>query len=427
MQQARGLLSRLANDRFARNNAIFFGGTFAAGVFAYAYHFVTARLLGPAAYGAVASAIAALYLLTLPAPIMQTVSMRFASLASARGDTGRIRQLVARVTVLNLAFAAVVAALLLVSGPAAARFLQISDQRIVYVLAAATVAALLVAGNRGVIQGLQRFVALSLNLLLDNCTRVVVALVAIGIHTGAVGAVTAVVVGPGLAYAQTFMVLRGQGRASAQTSLSFGDIGRYALLTSVGVVGVTFLFNADVILVKHYLSPELAGIYAAGSVLARVVYFLGLTVAGVMFPEVASLHARDQAHFHVVDLSLLFMGGVTVLFVATYALVPWLVLIPFGASYAPVRPLLGLFALALSLLAIANLLVNYFLSLNSLRFLPPLLGACVLEVVLIVLFHNGPAQVLSMVVITMAVLTAAMGALYASDRILAPRTQTSGR
>lgn len=426
MRRARGVATRLANDRFVRNNAIYFAGTFTAGLFGYAFHFLTARSLGPAAYASVAAAIAALYLLTLPAPVMQTVAMRFASLAAAGNDTGRIRQLLVRVSFLNLGIGAVVGTLLLLLGPTAARFLQIADQRIMYVLALGTIASLLVAGNRGVIQGMQRFLALAINILLDNAARVVVALSAIAGGLGAVGALTAVVVGPGLAYAQSFFVLRGEKPKGAADSLSIGDLGRYAGSATVGVMGITFLFNADVILAKHYLSPELAGIYAAGSVLARVVYFLGLTVAGVMFPEVATLHARDRAHFHVVDLSLLFMGAVTALFVATYSLVPGLVLIPFGTGFASVRPLLGFFALALSLLAIANLLVSYFLSLNSLRFMPPLLGACVLEVVLIGLFHGSPGQVLAMVVITMAALAVAMGGLYASDRLLTRRGQTSG-
>jgi O-antigen/teichoic acid export membrane protein len=183
------------------------------------------------------------------------------------------------------------------------------------------------------------------------------------------------------------------------------------------VIGVTFLFNADVVLAKHYLAPELAGIYAAGSVLARVVYFLGVTIAGVMFPEVATLHARDEAHFHVVDRSLLFLGGIAVVFVAGYTLLPSLVLIPYGSSFEPVKSYLGPFAVALSLLSISNLLVNYFLSINSARFVIPMVLACTLEVVLITLFHSDPGQVLEMMLIAMATLAGLLMALYLRDRL----------
>ena len=188
-----------------------------------------------------------------------------------------------------------------------------------------------------------------------------------------------------------------------------GDASHRPLLT-------VEMFDVDIVLARHYLSPSQAGIYAAGAVLARVVYFLGLTIAGVMFPEVANRHARDQSHFHVVDLSLLFLAAVGIVLAAVYALLPGLVLLPYGSQFAPVRPYLGVFAGALTLLALANLLVNYFLSVNSARFIAPLLGAAVLETVLMTAFHRDVAQMLAMLLVSAAALAAGLALLYAVDR-----------
>lgn len=424
MSRVRGLVSRLKDDRFLRNNVIYFTGTVAAGFFGYVYHFATGRLLGPAAYSVVASAIAALYILTLPGAVLQTIAMRFASLAAARGPGG-VRPLTNRIAVLSLGLAVLVALILVVFQTSAARFLQISDGRVIYVLALATATALLVAGNRGVLLGLRRFLDASVNAAVDTVTRVVVAVFLIRLGGGAVGAVFGVVVGPALAYGHSLFLLRAQAGAGTDEHLSYAEVGRYALPTAAGVIGVTFLFNADVVLAKHYLPPASAGIYAAGSVLARVVYFLGVTIAGVMFPEVATLHARDQAHYYVVDRSLLFLAAIAVVFVASYALLPSLVLIPYGSTFAPVKPYLGPFALALSFLAVSNLLVNYFLSINSARFVVPLGIACVLEVILISLFHGDPGQVLAMLLITMATLTGALIAVYLSERLSTRRLSAS--
>jgi len=201
------------------------------------------------------------------------------------------------------------------------------------------------------------------------------------------------------------------------------EVGQYALRATVGLIGITFLFNADVVLAKHYLAPAAAGIYAAGSVLGRVIYFLGVSIAGVMFPEVASLHARDQAHFHVVDTSLLFLGALAVVFTGFYVFVPQLVLLPYGTSFAPVTPFLGTFAAGLSLLALSNLLVTYFLSVNSSRFIIPLVAACVLESALIMFFHGSPGEVARMLVLTMAALTVVLGMMYGLDRFRTRRLQ----
>ena len=159
------------------------------------------------------------------------------------------------------------------------------------------------------------------------------------------------------------------------------------------------------------------GIYAAASVLGRVVYFLGVAFAQVMFPEVAALHARNEAHLHVVDLSLALLAAVGTLLVVAYAAVPWLVILPYGPAFEPVRPYLWPFALALGLLAVANLLTNYFLSIGSGRFVLPLLAACLLETVLIVIHHSSPGEILAMVIVAMLLLVGALGAVYLLERL----------
>jgi O-antigen/teichoic acid export membrane protein len=156
--------------------------------------------------------------------------------------------------------------------------------------------------------------------------------------------------------------------------------------------------------------------------LGRVVYFLGITISQVMFPEVATLHAKNEPHFHVVDLSLALLAAVAVGLTLVYAVVPGLVLLPFGSAFSGVRPYLWTFAIALGLLSIVNLLINYFLSIGSGRFVVALIGACVLESVLIVSFHSSAGQILTMVVTTMAILAVALGAMYGLDR-LAPARQ----
>jgi O-antigen/teichoic acid export membrane protein len=421
--RARQLLLRLRSDSFVRNNAIYFVGSLSAGALGYIYHFGTGRLLGPAGYSVVAAAVSALLLLSLPAPVILTVAMRFTSVSAAQGRPGDIRPLLVRISAFSLAIGGAIGIVLVVEAPTVARFLQIPDIAVVYWLAPATVLGLLVATTRGALQGLRRFVALSGNLVLDLGSRVVVAVVLVLAKVGPIGAVLGLIVGPALAYIESLVLLRGLNRGGAKEVTAMSEVGQYAIRATVGLIGITFLFNADVVLAKHYLAPAAAGIYAAGSVLGRVIYFLGVSIAGVMFPEVASLHARNQAHFHVVDLSLLFLGALAILFTGLYVLIPQAVLIPYGSSFAPVTALLGTFAAGLSLLALSNLLVTYFLSVNNSRFIIPLIAACILETALISLFHDTAAQVAQMLVLTMVALCTVLGLMYGFDRLRSVRAR----
>lgn len=413
--QAGSLLTRLRNDRMLRNTAVYLFGSVAVGVLGYAFHFETGRLLGPVGYSVVASAIAGLYLLTLPIFVLQLVTARFTSVLAASGESGRIRNLLIRVSGFSLLAALPVLALLFATAPAVASYLRLSDTRVVLMLGVASLLTILITINRGALQGLRRFYALSGNGLIDMSTRLVLAAALIWLGFGPLGAVAAVLVGPILAYAQSLFLLR-RLDGDALGSEKVQGLAGYAVLAGVAGIGINYLFSIDTLLAKHYLSPESAGIYAAASVLARVIYFLGLTVVGVMFPEVASLQARNEAHFHVVDLALLLVGAMGTLLILLYSAVPGLILLPYGAGFAPVRAYLGAFAVALTLLAVANLLISYFLSLAQRRFIPPLLAACAGETLLITLFHSGIWQILGMVLVSLGLLAGAMLLLYAADR-----------
>lgn len=414
--EPRRLVRRLREDPILRNSAVYLAGSLLAGLFGYVFHFETGRLLGPSGYAVVAAAIAALYLLTLPVVILQLVAARFTSLAVGAGTPATIRPLLLRLSGLSLLVSSPFLLLLVVLAPAVATFLKISDDRLVYLLALAAAATLLVTVNRGALQGLRRFFALSGNALLDTGSRLVFAGLFIAAGFGSLGAFGAVMLGPAIAYLQSLYLLRRLSSGSGIVAQRVDGLGSYALLAAAAGVGVNYLFTADTLLAKHYLSADSAGIYAASSVLARVVYFLGLTISGVMFPEVATLHARNEAHFHVVDLSLLLIGLIGVTLIVLYAAFPALVLLPYGATFAPVTPYLGAFAVALTMLALANLLINYFLSIARARFVAPLLAACLLETLLIAAFHSSIWQILSMVLISLAILSGAMALLYARDR-----------
>ena len=391
----------LRTNQLVRYNAIYLTGSLAAGALGYAFHFATGRLLGPSQYAVVASAVAALYLINLPSQVVQTVTARFTSIAAGRGNLGNIPGLLVQLTGLSMVVGAPIAIGLIVFSAPLSSYLQISNQRVLYVLAAASLVVLALSATRGALIGLSRFVALSLNTVLDMTLRVIssVGLVLAGL--GPIGATIALVFGPAVALVQSLALFRGLRAQVSGNRAALSDVGTYAALTTVAQIGTTYLYNSDVILSKHYLVAQDAGIYAAASVLGRVAFFLGLTIAQVMFPQVATLHAKDEPHFHVVDLSLA---------------MPLLVL-PFGSAFNPVRQFLWPFALALGLLAISNLIITFFLSTGSARFVLPLIGACVLEPLLIVLHHNDPGAILQMVVITMSCLTVALVGLYGVDRI----------
>ena len=141
--------------------------------------------------------------------------------------------------------------------------------------------------------------------------------------------------GPVIAYGQSLYSLRRFLPLSGGKPIPDRQLIAFALPVSAGLLGVTYLFNIDVILARHYLPPDAAGIYAAAAILGRVVFVATYSIAGVMFPEVTALHARNQSHFHIVELSLGLMVALALLAVGVgVAGTQW-------ATEAPVTPMPG--------------------------------------------------------------------------------------
>jgi O-antigen/teichoic acid export membrane protein len=410
------LAARLRTDRLIRNNAIYLTGGVGVGVVGYIFHFTTGRFLGPANYAIVAAMVSALSLLSLPTLVLQTTAARYASLLLAKGDLGAIAAFLTKLSVACLLAIVALAGILIVLAPAVASYLHLADTRFVYLLILASSASLLVSITRGAIQGLGRFLLLSVNTMIDMATRLGLAVLLILGGLGAIGAAIGIAAGPIVAYVQSLFVFRRFTGAKRENAPPLADVGRFTASAIVAAAGITYLLNIDVLLSKHFLSGHDSGLYAAGAVLGRVIYFLGMTVAAVMFPEVTLRHARGESHFLVVDKSLILLGVLSLAFVLSYMILPGLVIGPFGEGFAGVRPYLVLFAAALSFFALSVLLVNYFLSVNRRRFIVPLVAACVLETLLITTFHSGPQQVVAMVLLSMTALLAMLLLLYLADR-----------
>jgi len=86
---------------------------------------------------------------------------------------------------------------------------------------------------------------------------------------------------------------------------------------------LAFLIDADMILVKHFFSPDIAGQYAAAGILAKIVVGIALASAGVMFPTIVEYCSNGftqkarQALKNTLGLTLC-LGAVLTLIIALF-------------------------------------------------------------------------------------------------------------
>ena len=383
----------------------------------FVYHAIAGRVLGPAVYGQVAFLIALYAVGTAPALILVVVLARYTATLVARADAG-VSSLLGR-TVRLIAIPCLVAVLLtaLFARPVAA-FEHLGSPIPVLVLGFSIALIWQVAIPRGILQGLQRFPALSLNLSLELVVRTTLVFLLLKAGYAVSGAMTAVFAGLAVCFFLGLFSLRDHFRRTG-ARVRLRVMAGFSLTAAVGIIGVQILYNQDVILAEHYLNSHDGGIYGGLNKIGTILFFLTLSVSQVLFPRVVEAVAKEQ---HPGRLLLASAGILTALgacALVVFALLPGLVVgVLFGPRFSDAIPFVlpvGVIGLALSL---DNLLVQFFMAVHDRVFMPILALAVVAEGVLIFFFHAHVGQV---VVDVLAALLGLLVLLSVRCYLLLPR------
>ena len=401
-------LAEVRRNRLVRQNLVLFFGGLVAGIGGFVYHAIAGRVLGPETYSQVAFLIAVYAVGTGPALILIVVLARYTAMLNARGDPG-VRSLFLRtVRLIGIPCLFFILLTTLFARPIAL-YAHVGSTIPILVLGFSIALIWQVAIPRGILQGLQRFTSLSLNLSLELIVRTTAVFLLLKAGYAVSGAMTAVFLGLAFVFILGLWSLRDHFRGAPQR-VRLRVMANFSLTASVGIIGVLILYNQDVILAKHYLSDHDAGIYGGLNKIGTIMYFLTLSVSQVLFPRVVEAVAKEEHPGRILLSSAGILTALGAGALLVFAVVPGLVVaILFGPSFKDATPFVfavGLIGLALSL---DNLLVQFFMAVHDRLFMPLLALGVVIEAVLIVLFHARVGQVVLDVLIALVSLLVLLG------------------
>jgi O-antigen/teichoic acid export membrane protein len=265
-----------------------------------------------------------------------------------------------------------------------------------------------VAIPRGILQGLQRFAPLSINLSFELVVRTTFAYILLSAGYAVTGAAAAVSAGLAFALVLGLLTLRDSIQMRGPR-VRLIEMAGFSITAAVGIIGVQILYNQDLILAEHYLSSHDGGIYGGLNKIGTIVFFLTLSVSQVLFPRVVDAVSKDQHPGRILLSSAGILAALGACALLVFAVQPGLVVgILFGSSFSDATPFIfavGVIGLVLSL---DNLLVQFFMAVHDRVFMPILLAACVAEAALIILFHARVGQVVFDVLVTLVGLLAVL-------------------
>jgi len=163
-------------------------------------------------------------------------------------------------------------------------------------------------------------------------------------------------------------------------------------------------YTADVILVKHFFSPELAGQYSGLSILGRIIFFLSGVIAVVMFPMSSEAHYKvNGENGKILKQAFILVAVISLSSLIFYFLIPkFLIMALLGNKFLVLAGDVGWFGLAMVFYSFINVLAQYFLSRNRVGFIYILLGGVIMQIIFISFWHENIAQIIWIMNIVMS-------------------------
>jgi len=333
-------------------------GSALVSVLNFAYNVAVARMLGPAGFGHAAVAITLLMFVSAVTLSFQLVCAKLVARSESVAEKAAVYQrLMHRAWKIGLG----VGVGLALSSTLLARYLNLPSPWMILVLAAGFTLYVPVGARRGGMQGMCAFKRFATSYVSEALVKFLGAVILVEMGFGAMGAISAISASLVLAY--VFPSVPRELKSAAATGFELS--GREARQAIVYFAGQVLICNTDILLIKHFFSPEKAGLFAAVALVGRVVYFASWTVVSAMFPISAAAKDAEPSK-SLLAIPVAFVILLTAGFVTMLTLFPDFVLhLVFGRMFAAganLDSLLALYALNAGIYSMSVVLIAYEMS-----------------------------------------------------------------
>ncbi len=374
-------------------SAVMIGGSMIVNVINYIYHLVMGRILGPVNYGVLASLFSILYIVGI---VPTSTSVAIVKFVSSGKNPGEVALIYRSIKVLVLKIALGISLLTAAASPVIANFLHIENVMLIILISPILFFSLITLVNQAASQGLLKFMGFVLPNLTASVVKICLGVMLIYLGFSVFGAIVGVLMGGIIAYFVSIPYVRKIQKAGKfKKNYDLKPFLIYSMPVFLQALAFTSIFTTDLILVKHFLAPFDAGIYAALSTLGKIIFFASSPISSVMFPVISGRNAKGENYMKVFWVSLALTFVVSGLAVATYYFFSDLAIsILYGKEYLSASADLVWMGFFILVYTLAMLLVNFSLSLGKTRIIIFPVLAAVLQAVLIWVFHSGIREII---------------------------------
>ncbi len=393
----------MEKDDLVKHGSIMLFASGLSFLFGYLFHSYMGRALGPEEYGILNSLLSVLYIFLIPISTVQAVIAKFSSDYIGINRPDCIRLLMFEGLKRLFLWGFLIFILISILSPVISDFLKISSLFPVILLGIAVLLSLILPISRGVLQGIQKFNHLGLNISLEKFILLIsgIGLVGFGVN----GAIVSIVFSLFFVLLISFVPLYVFKQEKIKQNLKKAVIVKYSIPVFISLSAIAIMSNIDMIVVKHYFDPAQAGGYAAIDIMGKILFFLSFNIANVIYPKASILFIQKKESVFLLEKGLLYMGAISFFTIIVYAFFPENIMnLVFGAQYLSFISLLAPYAIAMSILALNVIIIHYNLSTMNFIHIRPLILCMILEMALFAFFHDSLLQVISGILISSLIL-----------------------
>ncbi|MDP4126298.1 MAG: hypothetical protein Q8912_05065 [Bacillota bacterium] len=227
--------------------------------------------------------------------------------------------------------------------------------------------------RNALLQARHDFTGLSISTALSSGFKIIGAVALILLSFGASGAIGGLVLAQSIAYLYVLQKTKAHTPFRKKLfdlehfydkqnrKLIFKEV-KYGGLVFAAMFSTLFLYTTDILFVKHYFNPAEAGLYGGVSAVARIIFFVTSSIAGVLIATITTKTTHSEGR-RILTKGFLLLLAVNLPCYLIFTFAPNLVIrILMGVRFMGYAHFLAPIALAVILASFVNLFFNYFLA-----------------------------------------------------------------
>lgn len=358
-------IKQVVKHKFFKGSFIILVATAVNSLFNYLYHLITIRNVSVGQYGTIQSLISLNYIFTI---VTGAFSL---AIISHLGDKAKknISSYTAYLAKNALRGSLLIWLILLVFYPLIRDFLHLKSFSPFFVFSLQHSIIFLPVVYQSVLKARLKFWQSSLAGVLATGSKIITIIILFGIglkvNAALWGGVSFKFI---LLVISSFFVYQLFKPSKSKQQLNKLDLNfwRFSLISLFTNFALTTIYTVDIILVKHWFDHQQAGVYAATSTIGKIIYFIANSILLVAYPLFSKYKQSKSKLKKLFQLSAISMISIITVGLIFYFFGGKIIIENLLTSrYLKVLPYLFRFGIFISLLSIFNLIIRFFLAVES--------------------------------------------------------------